>query len=96
MMPADEPIVPDRSASTSPATFKWPCERRVAHAPHPRTMMGYAGEVDDLSKIKFNGMIDNFRKQPVYLLGTGELTFEEMCPGISAHPKTMIGGKFDA
>ena len=48
--------------------FRWPCERRVAHGPHPVPCDQCAEE------------------------GHGQCP--NTCPGVGAHPLTMIGGKY--
>lgn len=81
-MDATDPALPDRSPSASKATFKWPCERRKAHAPHPRKWVGNTRCESDPP---------GSPERKVYAGGMGSMTFEEMCPGVRAHPNTMIG-----
>lgn len=57
--------------------MKWPCERRDAHGPHKRTWVGVKGGISGNPK--------------VYLMGDGSVTTEQLCPGVRAHPNTMIG-----
>lgn len=61
-------------------SFKWPCDRREAHGPHERRCTGF----DDGKP----------GKPKVYPTGDG-MTYEKDCPGVSAHPATMIGGKHE-
>lgn len=62
-----------------PDQFKWPCQRREAHGPHPRTPMGLMASEDSETNAS------------AYLNGEGGKTAEHMCPGVKAHPNTMIG-----
>lgn len=63
-------------------SFSWPCERRDAHKPHPRTPAGWIAPED------------SEQNAPAYLSGDGTKTTEAMCPGVGAHPSTMIGGQY--
>lgn len=57
--------------------FEWPCHKRRSHGPHKRTKVG------DIHR--------DGGWYPVYDNGQGVKTEDGDCPGVKAHPATMIG-----
>lgn len=64
-----------------PEKFRWPCDIRRAHGPHQRKPVG---------------TVRLLAQFPMYVGPGGKLTANPDCPGVKAHPATMIGGKQDA
>lgn len=61
--------------------FEWPCSEREAHGPHP--------EIRIEAEHGCDGSEDDCMKTcPVPV----QVVFD--CPGVSAHPLTMIGGQY--
>lgn len=97
MMREGEPALPDRSPSASRVTFEWPCERREAHAPHPRTLIGWTGGLGAVREFVNDPKAGPTTQypDPVYSVGGGLVTSQKECPGVKAHPTTMIGGGYE-
>lgn len=64
----------------SDENFEWPCSRREAHGPHQRECVGW---IDPDPNAELNA--------PAYATGGGKVTPDPECPGVRAHPNTMIG-----
>lgn len=59
--------------------MNWPCGRRDAHKSHARTYAGWMLPATSETNA------------PAYWLGDGTKTTDPECPGVKAHPDTMIG-----
>lgn len=62
-------------------SFEWPCDRRDAHGPHPRPIDPEIAAVYDVPP----DQLDTIDPEVVGLVTPPD------CPGVKAHPATMIG-----
>lgn len=61
--------------------FKWPCYRRDAHGSHVVTYADIVRHDDSIEAMRLADMMSDV-----------DATFT--CPGVKAHPATMIGGAY--
>lgn len=74
---------------TTDSTFDWPCDRRDAHHPHPS-----CSTCDSTGRLPYMvemGLVDVEDDTVPCVDCNGE---PGPCPGVGAHPSTMIGGAY--